>query len=55
MISPQNAAVLIRYVNALEEASNRLEDAYYKKNKEEFENMKKFILGIKSKIDEILR
>lgn len=49
-----NLNLLMQYVSSLEDASHRLDKAYYSKNLEEVEKIKKFILEIKSKIDDIL-
>jgi len=51
----EDAAVLNQLVKSLEEAGSRLEEAYDRKDSENFEKMKKFISGVQSKISEILK
>ena len=50
----QNARVLSQYINALSEAQEQLEKAYIERNMANFLKVKKFILDIKSKIDQLL-
>ena len=51
----ENIPVLVQYVEALEEAVERLERAYLEKDIGSFNQLKRFILDIKSKIDFVLR
>jgi len=55
MITEQNLYVLAQFINALNEACNKLEESYVKKDIENFEKSKKLILELKSKIDSLLQ
>ena len=55
MLEKEEIRILSQYINALEEASNKLEEAYFQKNIENFNKIKKFILEIQSKIDLMLK
>jgi|TARA_Y100000310_G_scaffold47085_2_gene43671 hypothetical protein len=50
-----NLHILMQYISSLEEASARLERAYLNKNQQQVEEIKKFILDIKSKVDLVLQ
>ncbi len=47
--------LLMKHVNSLEDAAEKLEKAYFKKDTESVEKIKKFILEVKSKIDGLLK
>jgi len=55
MLEKGELGILSQYIHALEEASNKLEEAYFEKNIESFNKIKKFILEIQSKIDLMLK
>ena len=50
-----NIRILIQYIDALNHAVQRLEAVYVQGNVGELEKTKKFILEVKSKIDEMLK
>jgi len=52
--SKEDIMILNQLVNALEEAELKLEEAYEEKNYEIFDNMKKLIMQIQSKISGVV-
>ncbi len=47
--------VLNQLIKSLEEADFRLEEAYDRRDSENFEKIKKFMSGVQSKISEIIK
>ena len=54
MIKKEDIMFLNQLVNTLEEAELKLEEAYEEKNYEIFDNMKKLIMQIQSKISGVV-
>jgi len=54
MVDIQDIRILNQYIEALEEANANLEAAFAKNDFAGVENIKKFILDVKSKIDMVL-
>ncbi|MFA5993138.1 MAG: hypothetical protein WC796_05520 [Candidatus Pacearchaeota archaeon] len=55
MITEKNLYVLSQFINALNEACNKLEESYVRKDIENFEKSKRLIFELKSKIDSMLQ
>jgi len=55
MIEKEEVYFLIQLVEALREASQKLEDFYNKKDYERFKSVKKLILQIQGKIDKVVK
>ena len=51
----ENIKILAQYINALEEAGEKIEKAYNNKDIESLNKLKKFILEVKLKIDIMMK
>jgi len=55
MITQENTQILAQYINALNQAVEQLEQAYFSKDRQNFDRIKKFILEVQIEIGEVLR
>ena len=55
MINTENIRDLARFIEALDDAADQLENAYLKKDSSTIEKIKRFMLETKVKIDFILK
>ena len=54
MITTGDVRLLLQYISSLDEATERLEEAYAEKNLEEMKKIKGFMLDVKYKISSML-
>jgi len=55
MIEREKISILSQYINALKDASEKLEETYNQKNAEGLKKVKIFILEVQSKINLLLK
>lgn len=55
MVTKDESQTIMQLINSLDEAEEKLEIMYFQKNIEGFESVKRFILNIHGKIEEIIK